>query len=248
MSHHTRFPRVGRWRRGYRPRQVEHFLDRVETALTGQGIVAEVSAAEVRRVGFDLVRHGYDPRDVDAALEQLELRVLEHEAKPVGRRGTVDPFREAAFLSQELGHPYRHRFPRAARLRRGYDVDDVDDFTDRVLATLQGSERLTHDEVRSAVFARRRHGYDEDAVDELLDRVIEFLLQPGTSDVLPPEPGPDPGTGRSTGTGTGTGTGTAEPSASDDSFGGGWRAEPSALAPPRPPAETDPGSSSAPGS
>jgi DivIVA domain-containing protein len=44
--------------------------------------------------------------------------------------------------------------------------------------------------VRSAVFAARRHGYDEDAVDEVLDRVIEFLLQPGTENVLPS--GPDP--------------------------------------------------------
>ena len=190
MTHHTRFGRVARFRRGYRPRQVDHFLDRVETAMTGQGIVAEVTAAEVRRVGFDLVRHGYDARDVDAALEHLELRVLAHEAAPVGRRGQVDPFREAAYLSQELGHPYGHRFPRAKRLRRGYDVDDVDDFVDLVLATLQGSYRLTHEEVRSAVFAARRHGYDEDAVDEVLDRVIEFLLQPGTEDVLPSPPDP----------------------------------------------------------
>ena len=178
MKHHHRFPRVKRFRRGYNPRQVDHVLDRVETALTGYGVVAEVAAGDIRRVGFEMVRHGYAPWAVDQALDELELRALARESAPTGRRGKIDPFREAAFLSQELARSYGHRFPRAKRLRRGYDVDDVDDFTDLVLAALQGTYGLTTGAVRGVVFAPRRHGYDEDAVDDTLDRVVEYLLRP----------------------------------------------------------------------
>jgi DivIVA domain-containing protein len=72
------------------------------------------------------------------------------------------------------------RFPRAGFLRRGYDLDDVDDFTDRVRVALDGDESVGHpmavDEVRAAVFRPRRGGYREDAVDDALDHVVEHLM------------------------------------------------------------------------
>ena len=57
------------------------------------------------------------------------------------RRGRADPASEAEFLAAELTAPYMKRFPRACILRRGYHVDDVDEFVDRVVGALDGAGR-----------------------------------------------------------------------------------------------------------
>jgi DivIVA domain-containing protein len=169
-----RFPRVGRLHKGYHRRQVDHFLNHVEVALGG--VFPMPTAAEVRQAGFELVRNGYDTRAVDEALDELEERVLTAQRARAGRRGRVDPASEAEFLKAGLAAPYMRRFPRARALRRGYDVDDVDDFIDRVVASLDGKATLTIEDVRAAPFRPRRGGYRENAVDEMLDRVVELLL------------------------------------------------------------------------
>ena len=73
-------------------------------------------------------------------------------------------------------------------LRRGYDLDEVDDFVDLVLVRLDAPNNkaalnndneaieLTVEDVRAAGFKPRRGGYAEHAVDETLDRVVEVLL------------------------------------------------------------------------
>lgn len=176
---HSRFPRVGRMRRGYHCRQVDAFLNHVEVSLGG--VFPPPTAAEVRQAGFELVHHGYDVRAVDEHLDGLEERVLRAQTAGAGRRGRVDPAGEAAYLRDELAGPYLRRFPRAAALRRGYDRDDVDEFVDRLLAALDGAAgtapAVSAEDVRRAPFRPRRGGYREDAVDEALDRVVEHLLQ-----------------------------------------------------------------------
>jgi len=176
-----RFPRTGRLHKGYHRKQVDHFLNHVELALSGA--MPPPTAAEVREAGFELVRGGYVTSDVDHALDALEERVLD--AQTAGRRGRSDPASEVAFLRGELSAPYMQRFPRARGFRRGYDIDDVDTFIDQVIAALDvtdpaahgpGSSRVSVDVVRSAPFRSRRGGYREDAVDQMLDRVVELLL------------------------------------------------------------------------
>jgi DivIVA domain-containing protein len=143
-----------------------------------------MAAADIRRAGFELVRHGYVVGAVDARLDELEERVLLVEAATSGRRGRSDPDRDVKFLRDELDKPYMRRFPRSGMLRRGYDLDDVDGLVDRVLARLNGAndtsqapmEELTVEDVRTAGFKPRRGGYAEEAVDEMLDRVVELLL------------------------------------------------------------------------
>jgi DivIVA domain-containing protein len=169
-----RFPRAHGLRKGYHRRQVDAFLDRVELSL--QGALPPMTAAEVRRAGFPLVRRGYRTAVVDAALDELEERAMARQAATTSRRGRVDPAAEAAFLREEIAAPYAKRFPRVRPLRRGYDIDDVDDFLDRVAAALAGGPPLTVDAVRHAAFRPRRGGYGEEAVDETLDRVVELLL------------------------------------------------------------------------
>ena len=69
------------------------------------------------------------------------------------------------------------RFRRRA-LRRGYKVDEVDAFLDRVEATLQGEAvgaPVTAQEVHDVVFRVRFGGYDEWQVDLHLDRVERQL-------------------------------------------------------------------------
>lgn len=169
-----RFPRSGWLHKGYHRRQVDQFVNLVEVSLSG--VFPMPTAADVRQAGFEMVRNGYVTMIVDEALDALEERVLTAQRAMAGRRGKVDPGSEAEFLKGELLAPYMHRFPRAGALRRGYDVDDVDDFVDRVVASLDGLGALSVEDVRAAAFRPRRGGYREDAVDETLDRVVELFL------------------------------------------------------------------------
>jgi DivIVA domain-containing protein len=69
------------------------------------------------------------------------------------------------------------RFRRRA-LRRGYKVDEVDAFLDRVEATLAGDPigaPVAAQEVHDVVFRVRFGGYDEWQVDLHLDRVERQL-------------------------------------------------------------------------
>jgi DivIVA domain-containing protein len=71
------------------------------------------------------------------------------------------------------------RFRRRA-LRRGYKVDEVDTFLDRVEATLAGEPieaPVTSQEVHDVVFRVRFGGYDEWQVDLHLDRVERQLAE-----------------------------------------------------------------------
>ena len=173
-GHHDRFPRVSRLRKGYHRRQVDQFVNNVEVSL--RGMIPMPTATDIRRVGFEMVHGGYQPHAVDEALDAFEKRVLDVQRLSAGRRGKADPAGEAAVLRDELSAPYMHRFHRAGGLRRGYDIDDVDDFVDRVLGALDGGGRLTVDDVRAVAFRPRRGGYREHDVDDALDRVVEHLM------------------------------------------------------------------------
>ncbi len=79
---------------------------------------------------------------------------------------------------------------RATKFDYGYDQDDVDDFLDRVVATLRSldsGEPTDHavgaDDVRDVTFqpTRFREGYDLQQVDEVLDRVQQTLRARGAS-------------------------------------------------------------------
>jgi DivIVA domain-containing protein len=176
---HSRFPRASRWRRGYHCKQVDAFLASVELSL--EGTFPSMAAADIRRAGFELVRHGYAVTMVDAALDELEERALGVEGATSGRRGRTDPGSDVQFLRAQLAEPHMRRFPRSSMLRRGYDLDQVDELVDRVLARFNGvndnaAMELTVEDVRTAGFKPRRGGYAENAVDEMLDRVVELLL------------------------------------------------------------------------
>jgi DivIVA domain-containing protein len=170
-----RFPRTKRWVKGYDPSQVDRFLTVAELALAGGR--DSVTAADIRRVGFDLVPGGYDVTAVDERLDELEARAVEVEQVFGGHALGLDD----ESLQRPLGLRAGARFPRTGPLRRGYDPGEVDAFLARVGAVLDGSaspgERLSVEDVRCVVFRGRRGGYDEDAVDDYLDTVVDLLLR-----------------------------------------------------------------------
>ena len=93
------------------------------------------------------------------------------------------------------------RFRRKA-LRRGYKVDEVDAFLDRVEATLDGEPvgaPVASQEVHDVVFRVRFNGYDEWQVDLHLDRVERQLAELEERGGVPAGRGADPRMGRRTG-------------------------------------------------
>ncbi len=65
---------------GYRTRDVDAFVDRIEATLgLRPRFGPPVTAAEVARVQFRLVRfrRGYDPREVDQALDRYQALLSE---------------------------------------------------------------------------------------------------------------------------------------------------------------------------
>lgn len=81
-------------------------------------------------------------------------------------------------------------------MSRGYKVDEVDAFLDRVEATLAGEpvgSPVTADEVDDVVFRVRFGGYDEWQVDVYLDRVARQLAELEERGVLGSAPAPDYG-------------------------------------------------------
>lgn len=184
MSAAGRFDRCSRWVKGYAPAEVDAFVEavtrRLDIAATERG--PAVGPEEIRHVGFALVRGGYPIEAVDSYLDDLEERAYRR-----ADSGTAGPITDPAELvGPVLDHPPGQRFARGhGLLGRGYDVDAVDDFCDRIGRALTGgrtSTPLEVEEVRSVAFHVRFRGYDEDAVDDFLDAVVDHLLTGRTAE------------------------------------------------------------------
>lgn len=172
------FDRVRGLGRGYDVAQVDTFLTR---ALGGS-----LTSDEVRSVGFDLVRGGYDVDQVDQALDRLEDDLVagerDDEQASLGERRFVSRITsQAQVLRARLARPHGDRFARASAWAPAYDVTDVDELCDLVADYFDGVQPLTVSALRSAVFRSRRgaRGYSEGAVDSFLDRVVSVMTRVG---------------------------------------------------------------------
>jgi DivIVA domain-containing protein len=170
------FARVTGFAKGYHPQQVDAFFGR---AVNGQ-----VTSVEVRAVGFDLVRHGYEVRAVDEALDRLEdetgHRERDSDQTRLGSRGFYDLVTShARVLRARLDRPHGDRFPRAAALTAAYDVQAVDELCDQLAEYFDGQLAMAPDQVRTISFRGRRgsRGYAEASVDRFLDQVVEIMTQ-----------------------------------------------------------------------
>ena len=176
------FPQASRGQLGYRPEQVDAFLERARATYDQDRPAADpVSSAEIRHVAFGLKRRGYSARFVDAAMDRLEEVFYERE-----RRARMQEIGEEAWWSEvgqllrevrgRLDRPRGKRFRTRGIFASGYRKTQVDAFLDRVAALFAGEDQLTTSDVRGVVFHTQWRGYDEDQVDALLDSVIELLL------------------------------------------------------------------------
>jgi DivIVA domain-containing protein len=83
QSSGSRFPH--HWGRpGYRPSDVDAFIDRIEATLGGAAAPGQaVTAADVNAVQFGTTRHrGYDDRAVDDALDDYAARLAARGGPP----------------------------------------------------------------------------------------------------------------------------------------------------------------------
>ena len=175
-------PRATGKQHGYRPEQVDAFLERARatyenTAPPGE----EMTASEIRHTAFALKRNGYSSRHVDTAMDRLEEVFAQRE-----RRARMAEIGEDAWWAEvqqllsevrgRLGRERGKRFRARGVFAIGYRRSQVDAFLDRVTALLAGQASLSSAEVRGVVFHAQWRGYDEDQVDAFLDAVVDLML------------------------------------------------------------------------
>lgn len=176
------FPTAQGRTRGYSRDQVDTFLQAARKAYDiDDGETPTMTSADIRRTSFALARGGYATAAVDAALERLEdafaLRERDHALASQGKKEWLASARGTAqVILNRLARPEGQRFSRTSFLAQGYRTDDVDAFTDTIVAYFEKGTPVSADAVRTAVFRSQRGGYAESQVDLLLDAVTEVML------------------------------------------------------------------------
>ena len=178
------FPDVHGRQKGYDKRAVDAFLAYARESFEADPEEASMGSADVRRIGFPLVRHGYAVAPVDAALGRIEdafaARERERALSRAGARAWVARSRDLAQeILDRLSRPRGKRFARVGGLRYGYRIDEVDLVADKLVAYLEAGEPLTVEQVRTVAFRMQRGGYRETQVDAVLDAVVEVILAIG---------------------------------------------------------------------
>lgn len=174
------FPRVGRWRRGYQPAQVEAFFDQARSSYESEG-GTPLTEQYVREAAFDIVVDGYSTSHVDSALDRLEVALVRRRRAEYVKSSSEDQWVAAAVdrattLYPRLQRPPHERFADAQG--QGYAKDDVDAMCDRLVDYFENGTPLSAQQVRLITFpaARGDAAYDEAVVDSFLDRAVEVLL------------------------------------------------------------------------
>ena len=173
------FPRTSGTGTGYARDQVDEFFTRARAAYEGG---SGMTADDVRRSAFDLVRGGYRPSAVDAALDRLENAFVQRE-----RTAFMEEHGQEAWMA-EVAHRATSLYPRLNRppgLRfapprrgRGYAHEDVDAVLDRLVDYFDSGRPLSAMDLRTVTFASARgaRAYAEGPVDAFLDRAVDILL------------------------------------------------------------------------
>lgn len=177
------FPRVGRWRRGYQPKQVDTFFEQARAAYeaSSESERDAVSEEDVRNVAFDIVVDGYHTAYVDAALDRLEAALVRRRRADFLIEGSEDEWvsiavDRATTLYPRLQRPAGERFANAHG--QGYAKSEVDSLCERLVDYFDNGTPISAKQVRLATFkaARGENAYDEAVVDSFLDRAVEVLL------------------------------------------------------------------------
>lgn len=177
-----RFGTVSKVRSGYDPEEVDEFFELARQVYEGQRD-EPLTAQDIHRESFELVRGGYDTHEVDAALDRLEAAFAVRERSQFvaqhGAQAWMDRVADLArTLYPRLNRPATEKFAPAARGETGYDMDDVDALCERLVDYFDRQVPITAAEVRATTFRRRRgsDAYAEGPVNAFFGRAVEVLL------------------------------------------------------------------------
>ncbi len=169
---------------GYNRDEVDQFMARARHAYdSGRGM----ALSEIREASFSMGPGGYNPAEVDAALDRLEDAFAGAE-----RDRYIEQYGEDAWfeLLHERSQPLRRRMERGAgeRFREpshaggiGYRKDEVDQLCQQLEQYLDGENPMSVDEIRTITFtsATGSNAYDEAQVDAFLDKMTEIMASVG---------------------------------------------------------------------
>lgn len=181
-SNGTQFPRTTGRKRGYRTDAVDDFLHRVRDTYEGRTAPDRaIRAFHIRQTAFPLVRKGYEPRYVDAALDRLEEVMFERERQAYIRDHGQQAWESlVAELQRDLlGRIHRQRderFRKRSLLAHGYRPSQVDAVVEQLEEVIRDDHRVRTNDIRQLRFHSQRGGYCEAQVDAFLDSVVEYLL------------------------------------------------------------------------
>ncbi|MEV6414388.1 DivIVA domain-containing protein [Kribbella sp. NPDC051718] len=145
--------------------EVDEFVERI-LATANRTTTPSVTVEDLRSAAFrtPLLGPGYSAREVDDFLTDAENWLPD---RPVVRQGPTGQRREPPLFTP-------------VRLREGYSFEDVDEFVERVMATVNGEpvkRPVTVRELRKVQFTpvRLAEGYDVEEVDDWLDEAERWL-------------------------------------------------------------------------
>ena len=145
--------------------QVDALVERI-LATANRTAPPSATIADLRGAAFStpIFGAGYSAGEVDVFLAEAEHWMPDRPVRgqtPTGRRRPVPAFA-------------------MVKMREGYDMEQVDEFVDRVMATVNGQpvgRPVTPREIRKVRFTpvRLREGYDVAEVDQFLDEAEGWL-------------------------------------------------------------------------
>ena len=157
--------------------EVDALVDRIIATAERRSVGPDVTVNDLRNAAFrtPLLGAGYPAEEVDNFLADAERWLP-------GGPGTPGGAGTAAARGGAAGVPGGRTAPlfTTVRLREGYATAEVDEFVERVMATVNGlpvSRPVTATEVRVAQFSsvRLTEGYDIEEVDMFLDTAEGWL-------------------------------------------------------------------------
>jgi DivIVA domain-containing protein len=156
---------VKRFGERYDRAEVDAMLEQV-LATVNRTTTPSVTVEDLRSAAFrtPLLGPGYSAREVDDFLTDAEQWMPD---RPVARRTPTGQHREPPLFTP-------------VRLREGYSFQDVDEFVERVMATVNGEpvkRPVTVRDLRKVQFTpvRLSEGYDVQEVDDWLDLAERWL-------------------------------------------------------------------------
>ncbi len=152
--------------------EVDALVDRIIATVERRSVGPDVTVEDLRNAAFGtpLLGPGYPAEEVDNFLADAERWL------PGGPTGTAAADGDAVRVPGGRPAPQFN----TVRLREGYATAEVDEFVERVMATVNGlpvSRPVTAKEIRSVQFSsvRLTEGYDIEDVDLFLDTAEAWL-------------------------------------------------------------------------